>query len=225
MLPGFEFIPIITEDSQFNETDFDQGTMPINNNVSGRHQDSCSSGCQGGDSESVSGESIASDRSPPSSSCGAKHHDTEKPAAGNGSGRRRRGGGKGGGDDGRGSSRGPIKPVQRNAANARERARMRVLSKAFSKLKTSLPWVPPDTKLSKLDTLRLASSYISHLKKILDDDSLDGRMMHPISLTWPFAITNKPTESDDQDNGHCDVMDTCVSSPNQKTDEDGGWCT
>ena len=49
------------------------------------------------------------------------------------------------------------KQSQRNAANARERARMRVLSKAFSRLKTSLPWVPPDTKLSKLDTLRLAS--------------------------------------------------------------------
>ena len=30
---------------------------------------------------------------------------------------------------------------QRNAANARERARMRVLSKAFVKLKTHLPWV------------------------------------------------------------------------------------
>ncbi|PIK52889.1 putative transcription factor 21-like [Apostichopus japonicus] len=52
-------------------------------------------------------------------------------------------------------TRAPIKPSQRNAANARERSRMRVLSKAFTKLKTSLPWVPDDTKLSKLDTLRL----------------------------------------------------------------------
>ena len=51
-----------------------------------------------------------------------------------------------------------LKPnQQRNAANARERQRMRVLSKAFNRLKTSLPWVPSDTKLSKLDTLRLAS--------------------------------------------------------------------
>lgn len=58
-------------------------------------------------------------------------------------------------------------PQQRNAANARERARMRVLSKAFCRLKTTLPWVPPDTKLSKLDTLRLATSYIAHLRAIL----------------------------------------------------------
>ncbi|CAG7832842.1 unnamed protein product [Allacma fusca] len=62
------------------------------------------------------------------------------------------------------------KPIQRNAANARERARMRVLSRAFCRLKTTLPWVPADTKLSKLDTLRLAASYIAHLKGILRED-------------------------------------------------------
>ncbi|XP_023340100.1 uncharacterized protein LOC111710265 [Eurytemora carolleeae] len=46
---------------------------------------------------------------------------------------------------------------------------MRVLSKAFGRLKLTLPWVPPDTKLSKLDTLRLAMSYIAHLKRTLED--------------------------------------------------------
>ncbi|PVD23666.1 hypothetical protein C0Q70_16939 [Pomacea canaliculata] len=77
------------------------------------------------------------------------------------------------------------KPVQRNAANARERSRMRVLSKAFSKLKTTLPWVPPDTKLSKLDTLRLASSYIAHLRQILDAEEADSHRttyIHPLNL-------------------------------------------
>lgn len=71
---------------------------------------------------------------------------------------------------------------QRNAANARERARMRVLSKAFSRLKTSLPWVPADTKLSKLDTLRLASSYISHLRQLLQEDRYDNGFVHPVNL-------------------------------------------
>ena len=51
---------------------------------------------------------------------------------------------------------------------------MRVLSKAFGKLKLMLPWVPPDTKLSKLDTLRLATSYISHLQKILDENGTNS---------------------------------------------------
>ncbi|XP_053569129.1 musculin isoform X2 [Bombina bombina] len=74
------------------------------------------------------------------------------------------------------------KQTQRNAANARERARMRVLSKAFSRLKTSLPWVPPDTKLSKLDTLRLASSYIGHLRQLLQEDRYENSYVHPVNL-------------------------------------------
>ncbi|KAM4688681.1 musculin isoform 2-T2 [Discoglossus pictus] len=74
------------------------------------------------------------------------------------------------------------KQTQRNAANARERARMRVLSKAFSRLKTSLPWVPPDTKLSKLDTLRLASSYIAHLRQLLQEDRYENSYVHPVNL-------------------------------------------
>jgi len=73
----------------------------------------------------------------------------------------------------------PADAPPRNAANERERARMRVLSRAFTRLKTSLPWVPADTKLSKLDTLRLASCYIAHLSRLLaeDDDaqSSDGK--------------------------------------------------
>ena len=78
-------------------------------------------------------------------------------------------------------------PFQRHAANERERSRMRVLSKAFSKLKTTLPWVPSDTKLSKLDTLRLASSYIAHLKQILDSEeeevtSNNPSTIHPLNL-------------------------------------------
>lgn len=82
------------------------------------------------------------------------------------------------------------KPQQRNAANARERARMRVLSKAFCRLKTTLPWVPPDTKLSKLDTLRLATSYIAHLRHLTgaDDahemlDAVAGAADHPHPTT------------------------------------------
>ncbi|KAK8777028.1 hypothetical protein V5799_029625 [Amblyomma americanum] len=79
---------------------------------------------------------------------------------------------------------------------------MRVLSRAFSRLKTSLPWVPEDTKLSKLDTLRLASGYIAHLRRVLlaDDDQASSpggpseeacsppRCLHPLALTWPFSF-------------------------------------
>ncbi|XP_052340089.1 musculin-like [Oncorhynchus keta] len=86
--------------------------------------------------------------------------------------------------------------IQRNAANARERARMRVLSKAFSRLKTSLPWVPADTKLSKLDTLRLASSYISHLRQLLQDNHYESSFVHPVNLTWPFVVGRSEDNKD-----------------------------
>ncbi|KAK5850265.1 hypothetical protein PBY51_014528 [Eleginops maclovinus] len=87
--------------------------------------------------------------------------------------------------------------TQRNAANARERSRMRVLSKAFSRLKTSLPWVPADTKLSKLDTLRLASSYISHLRQLLQEDRLQSSFGHPVNLTWPFLMSGRSEDGPD----------------------------
>lgn len=73
-------------------------------------------------------------------------------------------------------------PIQRNTANARERARMRVLSSAFYRLKTIIPWVPHDTKLSKLDTLRLARNYISYLSATLDGqpvNEITNKMPHP----------------------------------------------
>ncbi|XP_063363466.1 basic helix-loop-helix transcription factor scleraxis [Cydia amplana] len=86
-----------------------------------------------------------------------------------------------------GSGRGSQEPQHRNAANARERARMRVLSKAFCRLKTTLPWVPADTKLSKLDTLRLAASYIAHLRALLHEPR-SAHTPRPINLAWPFAF-------------------------------------
>ncbi|XP_071837058.1 transcription factor 23-like [Apostichopus japonicus] len=52
---------------------------------------------------------------------------------------------------------------------ARERSRVKTLRDAFLELQRSLPSVPPDTKLSKLDVLVLATTYISHLMKTLDD--------------------------------------------------------
>ncbi|CAG4950643.1 unnamed protein product [Colias eurytheme] len=86
------------------------------------------------------------------------------------------------------SGRSGHEPQHRNAANARERARMRVLSKAFCRLKTTLPWVPADTKLSKLDTLRLAASYIAHLRALLHEPRSAHTPPHPLSLAWPFTF-------------------------------------
>ncbi|XP_029112799.1 transcription factor 15 [Scleropages formosus] len=78
----------------------------------------------------------------------------------------------------RGRSRGPVGVSrQRQAANARERDRTHSVNTAFSALRTLIPTEPADRKLSKIETLRLASSYISHLANVLllGDDCLDGQ--------------------------------------------------
>ncbi len=56
---------------------------------------------------------------------------------------------------------------QRNTANARERDRTNSVNTAFTALRTLIPTEPADRKLSKIETLRLASSYISHLGNVL----------------------------------------------------------
>ncbi|XP_039351039.1 transcription factor 15-like [Mauremys reevesii] len=56
---------------------------------------------------------------------------------------------------------------QRQAANARERDRTHSVNSAFSALRTLIPTEPADRKLSKIETLRLAASYIAHLANVL----------------------------------------------------------
>ncbi|XP_061126460.1 transcription factor 15 [Syngnathus typhle] len=66
---------------------------------------------------------------------------------------------------------------QRSAANARERGRTQSVNSAFTALRTLIPTEPVDRKLSKIETLRLASSYISHLANVLlvgGDSCADG---------------------------------------------------
>ncbi|XP_010882912.1 basic helix-loop-helix transcription factor scleraxis [Esox lucius] len=75
---------------------------------------------------------------------------------------------------------------QRNAANARERDRTNSVNTAFTALRTLIPTEPADRKLSKIETLRLASSYISHLGNVLlvGEECGDGQPCH--SSSPPF---------------------------------------
>ncbi|KAM5293372.1 transcription factor 23 [Ctenodactylus gundi] len=77
---------------------------------------------------------------------------------------------------------------------ARERSRVRTLRQAFLTLQATLPAVPPDTKLSKLDVLVLATSYIAHLTRTLGHELpspawppfLRGlHYLHPLKK-WPM---------------------------------------
>ncbi|KAL0273094.1 UNVERIFIED_CONTAM: hypothetical protein PYX00_005851 [Menopon gallinae] len=52
---------------------------------------------------------------------------------------------------------------RRNTANKKERRRTQSINNAFADLRDCIPNVPADTKLSKIKTLRLATSYIAYL--------------------------------------------------------------
>ncbi|XP_049630247.1 LOW QUALITY PROTEIN: T-cell acute lymphocytic leukemia protein 2 [Suncus etruscus] len=57
-------------------------------------------------------------------------------------------------------------------ANTRERWRQQNVNSAFAKLRKLIPTHPPDKKLSKNETLRLAMRYINFLVKVLGEQSL-----------------------------------------------------
>uniref|UniRef100_G3UKN8 Transcription factor 15 n=1 Tax=Loxodonta africana TaxID=9785 RepID=G3UKN8_LOXAF len=63
------------------------------------------------------------------------------------------------------------------SSNARERDRTQSVNTAFTALRTLIPTEPVDRKLSKIETLRLASSYIAHLANVLllGDAADDGQ--------------------------------------------------
>lgn len=89
---------------------------------------------------------------------------------------------RGGGSAGSGASEGSSSPelsfedlhTQRVLANIRERERTQSLNEAFTSLRKIIPTLPSD-KLSKIQTLKLASRYIDFLCQVLQSDELDAR--------------------------------------------------
>ncbi|XP_029102301.1 transcription factor 24-like [Scleropages formosus] len=76
-------------------------------------------------------------------------------------------------EDVRSARAGGGRPAGANAA--RERSRVQTLRLAFLELQRTLPSVPPDTKLSKLDVLLLATTYIAHLTRTLQEGDVGGQ--------------------------------------------------
>ena len=83
----------------------------------------------------------------------------------------------------------PVKKIQqRKAANMRERRRMKSINDAFEHLRMCIPTtVNNDRRLSKVDTLRLAIRYISHLSDMVKTCNGFGNNSR-------FSKNNKPQE-------------------------------
>ncbi|KAK9746277.1 Helix-loop-helix DNA-binding domain [Popillia japonica] len=113
----------------------------------------------------------------------------------------------------------PTSLKQRTQANARERDRthrfklvLTSVNSAFTTLRHLIPTEPKDRKLSKIETLRLASSYISHLGTQL----LAGPVEQPCLRIPPDRQTNM----EDNVNNRHQVCTFCIahkkSSKNQE---------
>uniref|UniRef100_A0A8V5G553 Uncharacterized protein n=1 Tax=Melopsittacus undulatus TaxID=13146 RepID=A0A8V5G553_MELUD len=97
-----------------------------------------------------------------------------RPPGGGAPGKRRSGGaGAGHGDRRRRRARG-CGVGRRAAANARERDRTHSVNAAFGALRRLIPTRPADRRLSKVETLRLAASYIAHLANVLLLEQAEG---------------------------------------------------
>lgn len=92
----------------------------------------------------------------------------------------------------------PLK--QRSQANARERDRTHSVNTAFSTLRTLIPTEPKDRKLSKIETLRLASSYISHL----------GTQLMAGPIEQPCLRLIKSHSDDDSSNPNAPSRQVCT---------------
>ncbi|XP_021207545.1 transcription factor 15 isoform X1 [Bombyx mori] len=86
---------------------------------------------------------------------------------------------------------------QRCQANARERDRTQNVNMAFNTLRLLIPTEPPDRKLSKIEILRLAGSYITHL----DNQLYTGNMERPCL---------QKTDADDKNTTMCTFCWTSV---------------
>lgn len=82
---------------------------------------------------------------------------------------------------------------QRVLANVRERQRTQSLNEAFAQLRQIIPTLPSD-KLSKIQTLKLASRYIDFLYQVLRSDQPDSKMTTSCSyvaserLSYAFSV-------------------------------------
>ena len=92
----------------------------------------------------------------------------------------------------------PVRCIKRRVtANKKERRRTLSINNAFAQLRGCIPNVPSDTKLSKIKTLRLATSYIAYLMDVLakDESNLPEGFKAEISKKPPAASSANSSSS------------------------------
>lgn len=89
------------------------------------------------------------------------------------------------------------KRQRRCAANMRERNRMHVVNFAFDRLREVVPSYPANRKLSKIETLRMACSYIQELTNLLKSNAVvQGTDDVPVLTSQPNTYSPPMSSTD-----------------------------
>ncbi|XP_078533806.1 heart- and neural crest derivatives-expressed protein 2 [Lissotriton helveticus] len=126
--------------------------------------------------------------------------------------------GPGGGPAGAGGGLLCTRPVKRRGtANRKERRRTQSINSAFAELRECIPNVPADTKLSKIKTLRLATSYIAYLMDLLAKDEQSEAEAFRADLKRPDGKEDKRKKELNE------LLKSTVGSNDKKTKGRTGW--
>ncbi|NXR30507.1 HAND2 protein, partial [Zosterops hypoxanthus] len=125
------------------------------------------------------------------------------------------GGPAGSGPPGLGGPR-PVK--RRGTANRKERRRTQSINSAFAELRECIPNVPADTKLSKIKTLRLATSYIAYLMDLLAKDDQNGE-----AEAFKAEIKKTDVKEEKRKKELNEILKSTVSSSDKKSKGRTGW--
>ncbi|KFO30849.1 Heart- and neural crest derivatives-expressed protein 2 [Fukomys damarensis] len=107
---------------------------------------------------------------------------------------------------------------RRGTANRKERRRTQSINSAFAELRECIPNVPADTKLSKIKTLRLATSYIAYLMDLLAKDDQNGE-----AEAFKAEIKKTDVKEEKRKKELNEILKSTVSSNDKKTKGRTGW--
>lgn len=113
---------------------------------------------------------------------------------------------------------GPRPVKRRGTANRKERRRTQSINSAFAELRECIPNVPADTKLSKIKTLRLATSYIAYLMDLLAKDDQNGE-----AEAFKAEIKKTDVKEEKRKKELNEILKSTVSSNDKKTKGRTGW--
>merc|ERR1712020_800312 len=77
---------------------------------------------------------------------------------------------------------------RRDAANARERKRMNGLNDAFERLREVVPNLNTEQKMSKIETLLMAQTYIKALAKLIESEDNKAKEYEDVNIKVEDAL-------------------------------------